>query len=207
MSALALTGDTSDFLRVNDLSRHTGWLHAPAAAYATYGVVLFGALLVGGFLLARSQGDPLRMARALLAGAGVLAAVAVNQPIVHAVGERRPYDVLPHVLVLVHRSADASFPSDHATMAGAVAAGLLLVDRRLGATACVAALLMAAARVYVGAHFPVDVLAGLAVGAAVALLVQLLAPTLARGVRWLQRGALRRVVTTGHGADQPKVAA
>ena len=179
------TGDRADFQQVNDFARSTGWLHGPVVAYASYGVVLFGVLLVVGFLLARSRRDPLLVARSVLAGAGVLLAVAVNQPIVHAVAERRPYDQLVGVLVLVHRSADASFPSDHATMAGAAAAGLLLVDRRLGLTAAVAAVLMAFARVYVGAHFPVDVLAGLVVGAVVALLVQLAAPALARLIRRL----------------------
>ena len=171
-------GDRGDFLRVNELARHTGWLHGPVVAYARYGVVLFAVLLLAGYLSARARRDAQLVARSLLAGVGVLVAVAVNQPLVHAVDERRPYDQLPGVLVLVHRSLDGSFPSDHATMAGAAAAGLLLVDRRLGLLAAVAAVLMAISRVYVGAHFPVDVFAGLVVGAAVALLVQLATPVL-----------------------------
>ncbi len=193
--ALMAAGDRVDFREVNDFARGTGWLHGPVVAYTSYGVVLFGVLLVVGFLLARARRDPLLVARSVLAGAGVVLAVAVNQPIVHAVAERRPYDQLTGVLVLVHRSADASFPSDHATMAGAVAAGLLLVDRRLGLTAAVAAVLMAFSRVYVGAHFPVDVLAGLAVGVAVALLVQLAAPAVARLVRRLEATPVRPVLT------------
>ena len=39
-------------------------------------------------------------------------------------------------------------------MAAAVAAGLLLVNRRLGLLAGLASLLMAFARVYIGAHYP-----------------------------------------------------
>ena len=193
---LLASGDRGDFLRVNDLARSTSWLHAPLVAYARYGVVLFAVLLVVGYLLARRQRDPRLVARSLLAGAGVLLAVAVNQPIVHAVDERRPYDQIQGVLVLVQRSLDASFPSDHATMAGAAAAGLLLVDRRLGITAAVAAAVMAFSRVYVGAHFPVDVLAGLVVGAAVALLVQLAAPALTRLVRRLEQTPVRPVLTS-----------
>jgi len=46
------------------------------------------------------------------------------------------------VEVLVARSTDFSFPSDHAVMAGAVAAGVWLVDRRLGLLTTIAALLM-----------------------------------------------------------------
>jgi undecaprenyl-diphosphatase len=189
-------GDTHDFRTINDLARHTAWLHEPMVQYAGKGVALFGVLLVVGVLLARRDGRPRMMARALLAGVGVLVAVAANQPIVHAVAEKRPWQQVPGALVLVHRSTDASFPSDHATMAGAVALGLLLVHRRLGLVAVAAALLMAFARVYVGAHFPVDVLAGLAFGAAVAGLVQLAAGPLSRLLEVLERGRLRPLLVS-----------
>jgi undecaprenyl-diphosphatase len=103
-----------------------------------------------------------------------LIALAVNQPIVHAVNEARPYTTLPHILVLATRSPDASFPSDHATMAGAVAVGLWFVSRRLGVVAAVAAVLMAFTRVYIAAHYPADVAAGLLLGGVVAALTWLL---------------------------------
>lgn len=173
--------DGGDFLQVNDFARRTGWLHPAAVAYANYGIILFAVLLVVGWFLARRQAEPRRMAHALLAPVAILVAVGVNQPIVHWVNEPRPYARLPQTLLLVHRSVDASLPSDHATMAGAVAAGLLYVSWRLGLAAVAAALLMAATRVYVGAHYPVDVLAGVAVGAAVAALTQLAT----RPVEWL----------------------
>ena len=195
-SAALASGDTGDFLKVNDFARHTGWLHGPAVAFATYGAALFAVLLLAGWMLARRDHGVRMMARALLAPVGMLVAVAANQPIVHAVDEPRPYTRLPHALLLVHRSVDASFPSDHATMAGAVAAGLLLVCRRLGAIAVAAAVLMAFTRVYVGAHYPVDVLAGLAVGAAVAVLVNLAATTpVARLVTRMLSTPLRPLLT------------
>ena len=185
-----MTGDRHDFLVVNEWARDTSWLHGAATAYAEDGIVLFAVLLLTGYVVARRSGRLLLTARALLAGVGVLLAVGLNQPVVHAVSERRPYTALPHVLVLVHRSADASFPSDHATMAGAVAAGLFFVHGRLAAAAAVAALAMAFVRVYVGAHYPVDVVAGLAFGALVALLTQAAAPHLERLLAQLQRTPL-----------------
>ena len=189
-----MTGDRHDFLVVNEWARDTSWLHGAATAFANDGVVLFAVLLLAGYAVARASGRLLLTARALLAGVGVLLAVALNQPIVHAVSERRPYTALPHVLVLVHRSADASFPSDHATMAGAVAAGLVFVHRRLAAVAVVAALAMAFVRVYVGAHYPVDVVAGLAFGALVAVVTQAAAPLVTRLLAALRRTPLRPLV-------------
>ena len=189
------------FEHINDFARHTGWLHTPLLDYADYGVVLFGFLLVAGWWLARHDSSR-TMAAALWAGAGTLVAVGLNQPLVHHFHEARPYTDHPHIFVLATRSTDFSFPSDHSVMAGAVAAGLWLVDRRLAIVATVAAVLMAFARVYIAAHYPHDVLAGLAVGAAVVLLGWLL---LARPLTWLvdrlARTALRPLVT-----DRPAAA-
>ncbi len=163
----SMPGDHTIFRAVNAFARHTAWLHSPTLAYATYGVVLFAGLLVAGWWVARSTGNRSKVAAAWWTPLGALLALAINQPIVNDIREARPYTVLPHILVLAHRSTDYSFPSDHAVMAGAVAGGLVLVDRRLGVLAVLAALLMAFARVYIGAHWPGDVAFGLALGAVV----------------------------------------
>src|SRR6478672_12458805 len=158
------------FLHVNTFARHTPALQTPVRLYAQFGVALFAGLLLLSWWWARRDQDPGRMAAALWAPIGALVALAVNQPLGRLVAERRPYAVLPHVQVLVARTHDFSFPSDHAVMAGAVAAGVLLTHRRLGLMTLAAAVLLAFARVYVGAHFPLDVVAGLLVGAGVTVL-------------------------------------
>lgn len=178
------------FSSVNDLSRHTPWLHGVARFYAVYGVVVFGVLLVAGVLLSRRVGLQ-AVARSALAGVGVLVAVGLNQPLARAVGEARPFTRYPGALVLVHRSTDPSFASDHAVMAGAAAVGLLLSCRRLGLVAVPFALLLAADRVYVGVHYPVDVVAGLALGGLVAAAVQLLARPVTRLLEPLTHGPVR----------------
>ncbi len=162
-------GDHAFFDAINSFARHTGWLHTPMLGYANDGVFLFAGLLLVGWWVARSTGDHSKVAAALWVPLGALAALAINQPIVNGVREARPYAVMPHMLLLAHRSSDYSFPSDHAVMAGAVAGGLFLVNRRLGIIAGVAALLMAFARIYVGAHWPGDVEVGLVLGALVAI--------------------------------------
>lgn len=153
------------FRDVNRFAAHTSWLHTPMRLYASYGIVVFAVLLVAGWWIARRSGDLTRVALSLWAPVGVLVALAINQPIANAVAEPRPYAAFPHVLVLVSRHSDYSFPSDHAVMAGAVALALAQIHRTLGWVAVGLALLMAFARVYVGAHFPLDVVVGLGVGA------------------------------------------
>ena len=173
------------YLFVNRVADETSFAHPLVVAYAKYGIVLFAALLVAGWWQARTAGDHRAMAAVVWGGSGALAALGVAQLIGHVVERARPYAALPGVHVLVAHTADFSFPSDHATAAGAVAAGLWLASRRLRLVGAVLALCMAFARVYVGAHYPGDVAGGLLVGAAVVVFLwplaeRVLRPVLAR---------------------------
>jgi membrane-associated phospholipid phosphatase len=165
--------DDSLMVDVNHLALHTAWLHSPLVDYAHYGVVLFAVLLLSGLFLAKNSPSP-RLAAAGWTPLAMLIALALNQLLGRWVAEPRPYQTHPQLLVLGSRTSDFAFPSDHAVMAGAVAAGLLLVSRRLGVIASVAAGVMAFSRVYIGAHYPWDVLAGLLLAAAVTVLGWLL---------------------------------
>jgi len=154
---------------VNDFARHTGWLHGVVLDYATYGLAIFAGLMLAALLLRRTGSDR-GLAAAGWSALATLLAVGLNQPLVAAFAERRPYTAHRGLLVLASHSSDGSFPSDHAVMAGAAAAGLWIASRALGAIAAAAAVVMAFSRVYIAAHYPWDVVAGLAFGALVALL-------------------------------------
>ena len=176
--------DERIFYAINNFARDTPWLHPIVSGYANYGTALFAALILAALWTAWKSGDAGRLARAGWAPLGVLLALAINQPIADAVGEVRPCNAL-HDIVVLHCNTDAGFPSDHAVMAGAATAGLWLVSRRLGVFALVATLLMGLARIYVGAHYPQDVLAGFVLGAVVSLAGYLLVRPLLRRVAQL----------------------
>lgn len=166
--------DAAAYRVMNRLAAHTAALHWLFIAMAKYGIVLFAAALVMAWWTARRAHSPEGAAAAIWAGASALIALALAQLIGGVIDRARPYTAIPSAHVLVSRTTDFSFPSDHATVAGAVAGGLLVIAHRCGAhrlarAVCILAVLMAFSRVYVGVHYPVDVLAGLTLGAAVAV--------------------------------------
>ncbi|WP_306321518.1 MULTISPECIES: phosphatase PAP2 family protein [unclassified Streptomyces] len=104
-------------------------------------------------------------------------AVLVNVPIRSFVERPRPF--VDHDLnVLVDGKTDFSFVSDHATLAMAIGAGLFIANRKLGLAAIGLAVLEGFCRVFMGVHYPTDVVGGFALGTAVALLLSPLASAL-----------------------------
>ncbi|MFD9355192.1 phosphatase PAP2 family protein [Streptomyces sp. NPDC060031] len=139
------------------------------AAWSVYGLGLFALLMLAAWWRARRAGHP-RAVMALAVPPITLLAFGVDDLLKLAVREDRPCRTLGvATLEACPAPGDWSFPSNHAALATAAACALLLVSRRAGAVALVAAALMAASRVWVGVHYPHDVLAGCLVGALVAL--------------------------------------
>lgn len=115
--------------------------------------------------------------RAYLAPVVTVLAYLVSEGVKVAWREDRPCRALGEVTTIVPcpEVGDWSFPSNHATIAGAAAVAVLWSSRALGASAVAAALLTGASRVFVGVHYPHDVVAGLLLGSAVAALLPVLA--------------------------------
>ncbi len=90
---------------------------------------------------------------------GTLLRAAIDRP--------RPYAALGFVPLFPKAVQGQSMPSRHCFCAAAIAVAAAAVSAPLGAFAAVLAVLIAAGRVLAGVHWPSDVLAGLAFGAAV----------------------------------------
>ena len=69
----------------------------------------------------------------------------------------RPYDVF-NIQALFHHSDDPSFPSNMAAVFFAVAMGMWLYHRKLGWWLLIPAILVAFSRIYVGIHYPLDII-------------------------------------------------
>jgi undecaprenyl-diphosphatase len=155
---------------LNDyLFRHDG-VEDPLLFYVNVSEALFAATLVIIFLAARGPrfGDWRRAAVAAALSAAL--ALAIGKAISELVDRARPFVADPSgVHLFSNHAADAGFPSDHATAAFAIAVAILLRKRGWGIAALAAATVLSVGRVALGVHYPSDVLAGAALGAAAAL--------------------------------------
>ena len=112
------------------------------------------------------------------AAAMLLTFLVVNCAVKPLVARTRPYDVFSQLSILVAREKDFSFPSGHSANSFACAWALFRVaPRSWSVPALILAGLIALSRLYVGVHFPTDVLAGVAIGI-------LLAEAAVRLLRW-----------------------
>ena len=108
---------------------------------------------------------------------GVLALVSLlfsalidNVILKNVVARTRPYDVIEGLTSLVGAQKDYSFPSGHTGSAFA-AAGVMFrgLPKKFGIPILVFACLMGLSRLYVGVHYPSDVLGGALIGTGIAL--------------------------------------
>jgi undecaprenyl-diphosphatase len=158
-----------------------GWLYGPMLVAQYLGVLAMPLVVAVGALALRRW----RLAVALVLVVPLkLAAEKVPKLLVE---RERPGTTVPDAILHGVPSAGLSFTSGHAIITFAIA-GLLapVLPRRWGMVAFALATLNAVARVYLGAHNPLDVVGGAAIGLAIAATLDLVLDV-ARG-----RGASRR---------------
>ncbi len=211
--------NTSLYLDLNHFSRQTAWAHGFMHNYALWlGPVLLAVVFVATYGVAWWQRASRVSALLIIGGIGTLVSLGLNQIVAHAAEELRPYETHPQALVLVAKANDYSFPSDHSIIAGGLTVSILLVAggeiwrrrgeahgtgaahvgrrwvpgwvRTFAAVNVVLGLFLCFARVYVGAHYPGDVVAGYLLSSLVVLILSLLRSFAYRAVDVMEPTAL-----------------
>ncbi|MFH1583304.1 MAG: phosphatase PAP2 family protein [Candidatus Falkowbacteria bacterium] len=140
------------------------------ASYLQYAIV--GFLLVYLFLGKNKQEkfkNQLMVFGALIAA--LVARFVVATSLYYCFMRFRPFvnDIVNQLIP--YDGARSSFPSGHASFFFALATVVYLYNKKLGAWLLAAAALISLARIYVGVHYPSDVLAGALIGLLVGWLV------------------------------------
>ena len=154
------------FRLINDRPQ---WLYRPMQLFQFLGVVIVPLIVAAVFAVMRKW----RLAAAI---ALVMPIKLVVERIPKQLVERsRPGSTVPHAILRGDVSAHGlSFTSGHAIIAFGIA-GLITIalPRKWGVLALVLATMNGVARIYLGAHNPLDVLGGAAIGLTVAFLLDL----------------------------------
>ena len=129
--------------------------------------------------------------------------ILVTEVLKYAFDRARPCDVLPNVRLLTPGAClaegDPAFPSGHTTRIFGVAAFLAVYFRTpVKASSFAFAVLAGISRVYLGVHWPSDVIAGAAVGIGLALAF------VWASRRWARYGRVRKAVVDGVARLLPK---
>ncbi|MFI7342290.1 phosphatase PAP2 family protein [Streptomyces sp. NPDC050085] len=187
LEALESSGSNPDVTLLYDINGLTDdtprWFDRGMEFVGEYGILL-GLVLVALWCWwgARKRGalDDAASSVAAVVWAPLAAglAVLVNVPIRSFVERPRPFKDHDGLTVLISGKNDFSFVSDHATLAMAMGAALFVANRKLGLAAIGLAVLEGFCRVFMGVHYPTDVIGGFALGTAVALLLSPLASAL-----------------------------
>jgi undecaprenyl-diphosphatase len=135
------------------------------------GMIALVGLLVIGWLRGRDRLDaPHASAVVILTGLSAVFSVILNHNVIAPlIGGARHCQAGPHAERLLACARNSPVPGDHAVIVGALAAGLLVLSRRLGGIAVGLVLVLALGRVYIGVQNPSDTAVGLAFGAIIAL--------------------------------------
>ena len=94
----------------------------------------------------------------------IFGVIVTNLLLKNIVARPRPFAEIEALIPLIAKPTDFSFPSGHTTASFAVALVMLrMLPKKIGIPAVVLAALVAFSRLYLGVHYPTDVLAGFVV--------------------------------------------
>jgi len=141
------------------------------AQYLAYGLI---ALIVILLFYPNNHRSSNRIMVIVSVFAGLVARFIIKELIILFYHRPRPYMLLSSVYKLIPTTLTdnyQSFPSGHAIFYFALAMGLIHFNKKLGIYYFLAAVLMGIARVFVGVHWPTDIVGGAILGMLTAVLI------------------------------------
>ena len=113
-----------------------------------------------------------------------LEAILINLTIKKIVGRTRPYVVNEAIEYITTRPSDNSFPSGHTGCVFAVASVLFyMMPKKVGIPAMVIASLVGISRLYVGVHYPTDIIGGFIIGMFTGFIAKLIVEKISNAIR------------------------
>lgn len=95
----------------------------------------------------------------------ILSSLITNILLKPTIKRIRPYDLINEIIPLTKKLLDFSFPSGHTSAAFAVSSILFFnCSKKIGIPAMILATLVGFSRLYLGVHYPTDVLFGIIIG-------------------------------------------
>ncbi len=144
------------------------------AIFASRYLVFLFIPLIAGLGYVRKKQVPLKLSL-YDAGWSALAALVVANTLGQMIGRLRPYEVSAEIVRLIPPPLTAhAFPSGHTAVAFACAAALTYGRPGWGLIAMIAAACVGLGRVFVGVHYPSDIVAGAVLGIVCASIVRLI---------------------------------
>ena len=164
LKAGAVRWDVSLFRTLNQVPPGVASALTPLSRLFLPASIIAVVVLIVGYVVARNRSVLPLAAGAIAAGTSWALANVTK-----ALADRsRPYEVMASAVLRQHPAHGTSFPSSHTAVTMAVVIALMpFLPRALAAVAVAYAVLVGWSRVYLGVHYPLDVLAGAGVGIAV----------------------------------------
>ena len=148
---------------IYDVSLHHHWVGTLFSDIEKVSIPLMVVMTAALWFFSRPGGDRKWKLACGSAFASAALAYAVAFTIHHAWDRPRPYET-HHISHPWSSTTDASFPSDHSSVSYAIAVAVLAFDPVAGVIFLLVATTIAVGRLFIGAHYPSDVLVGLVVG-------------------------------------------
>ncbi|HEK9103302.1 TPA: undecaprenyl-diphosphatase [Bacillus pseudomycoides] len=170
MSFSQLNIDT--FRAINDLGKQYSSLNSTMVFLAEYMVYFLGLIIIA-YWFTQSRKNKMMIIQAMVAfvTAEIIGKLAGKFHLNY-----QPFAVLPDVNKLVDHAVDNSFPSDHTILFFSICFSFWLVRKKTGSLLLTLAFCVAISRIWVGVHYPFDVVTGALIGIISALFSYWLTP-------------------------------